>query len=62
MTEEPDCPPCAEKHLKMLDEKWLESKGKDLAIEGKIIAQCFKMGIDCDIHMENLYGKMKELK
>ena len=61
MTEEP-CPPCARAHLEMLSEKWLDSKGKDLATEGLIIAQCFKMGVDCDVHMNELSRKLRDMQ
>ncbi len=53
------CPPCAQKYLDNLDKKWLDSDGEDLATEGLILAQCFKMNIDCDEHMTELKTKLR---
>lgn len=55
-----ECQPCAQNYLDKLSEEWLESEGIDLATEGMIICQCFKMNIDPDIHMNKLEKKLKE--
>jgi hypothetical protein len=57
MTE--DCKSCEQILLDQLDQKWLDSNGEDLATEGLILSQCFKMDIDPDEHMNELKEKLK---
>jgi hypothetical protein len=59
MTEE-NCAPCATAHLRKLDKKWIDSNGEDLATEGLILRQCFRMNIDCDDHMKELEKKLRD--
>lgn len=55
-----NCAPCAINYLDKLSEQWLDSNGEDLAAEGMIIHQCFKMDIDPDEHMKKLEEKLKK--
>lgn len=57
-----NCTPCARNHLDKLSKQWLDSNGEDLATEGMIIHQCFKMGIDPDEHMEELQERLVKKK